>query len=102
LGIIKMVHSIREGAMHKIWLGLAFVVAIAAPAIGQDYHKNFRECAKEIGLYPDTSYTHKLQAEAGGHTLRRWYFRGEAQRMAFEDCLVRRSKLAPQQSAKGK
>ena len=88
--------------MRQILLGLAFVAIIAMPVAAQNYHKNFRECAKEIGLYPDASYTHKLQAEAGGHTLRRWYFRGEAQRMAFEDCLVRRSKLAPQQSAKGK
>jgi hypothetical protein len=91
----------REEEMHKIWFGVAFAALISHPAAAQDYHKNFRECAKEFGLYPDTSYTHKLQADAGGRTLRRWYFRGEAQRLAFEDCLVRRSKLAPQPPAKG-
>jgi hypothetical protein len=87
--------------MHKICFGVAFAALLVHPASAQDYHKNFRECAKEFGLYADTSYTHKLQADAGGRRLRRWYFRGEAQRLAFEDCLVRRSKLAPQPSAKG-
>jgi hypothetical protein len=87
--------------MHKICFGVAFAAFIVHPAAAQEYHKNFRECAKEFGLYPDTSYTHKLQADAGGRTLRRWYFRGEAQRLAFEDCLVRKAKEAPKQSAGG-
>lgn len=87
--------------MHKIWLGLAFAAVIAMPAAAQNYHKNFAECAKEAGLYLDTSYTHKLQADAGGRTLRRWYFRGEPQRMAFENCLVRKAKEAPTPSPKG-
>ena len=86
--------------MRNIWFGMAFAALIAHPAVAQDYHKNFAECAKEFGLYPDTSYTHKLQADAGGRTLRRWYFRGEPQRLAFEDCLVRKAKLAPQPSPK--
>jgi hypothetical protein len=84
--------------MYKIWFGVAFAALIAHPAAAQNYHKNFTECAKELGLYPDTSYTHKLQADAGGRTLRRWYFRGEPQRMAFENCLVRK---ASNPSAKG-
>jgi hypothetical protein len=80
--------------MHKIWFGVAFAALIAHPTAAQNYHKNFAVCAKEFGLYPDTSYTHKLQADAGGQTLRRWYFRSEAQRMAFDDCLVRKAKEA--------
>jgi hypothetical protein len=87
--------------MHKIWFGVAFAALIVHPAAAEDYHKNFRECAKEHSLYPDTSYTHKLQADAGGRTLRRWYFRGEAQRLAFDDCLVRKAKEAPKSSGKG-
>jgi len=87
--------------MHKIWFGVAFAALIAHPATAQNDHKNFAECAKEVGLYLDTSYTHKLQADAGGRTLRRWYFRGEPQRMAFENCLLRKAKETPKPSAKG-
>ncbi len=54
--------------MHKIWFGVAFAALIAHPAAAQNDHKNFAECAKEVGLYLDTSYTHKLQADAGGRT----------------------------------
>ncbi len=87
--------------MRKIGLGLAFAAIIAIPASAQDYRKNFNECAREVGLYLDNSYTHKLQPEAGGRVLRRWYFRGEPQRMAFENCLVQKARLAPKPSAKG-
>jgi hypothetical protein len=87
--------------MRKIWFALAVAAIITTPAPAQDYHKNFAECAKEFGLYADTSYTHKLQPDAGGRTLRRWYFRSEAQRMAFENCLIQKASLAPKSSAKG-
>ena len=40
--------------MHKIWIGLAFAVLVAAPAPAQDYQKNFIECVKELGLEYDT------------------------------------------------
>jgi len=87
--------------MHKIWFGLAFAAIVAEPAPAQDYHKNFRECAKEIGLRPDNAYTHKLSHDAGGRVLRRWYPHGEVQRMAFYDCLSRTANLAPKPSATG-
>ncbi len=77
--------------MYKIWFGLAFAAIVVNPASAQDYRKNFNECVKELGLYHDNSYTHKLQPEVGGRTLHRWYFHGEAQRMAFDSCLVRRA-----------
>src|SRR5260370_41672316 len=52
-------HFDREGAMQKVWFGLAFTAAaiIANPAPAQDYHRNFAECAKELGLDPDAGYT---------------------------------------------
>ena len=78
--------------MYKILFGLAFAAVIAKPALAQDYRKNFVECARELGLYHDKSYTHKLQADASGRTLHRWFFQSEAQRMAFDSCLVRRAK----------
>lgn len=91
--------------MHKTWSGLAFAAVIACPAsaLAQDYHKNFAECAKEVGLFFDPSYTHKLQGggDAGGRVLRRWYFHSEAQQATFNDCLARRASLAPKPSAKG-
>jgi len=87
--------------MRKIWFGLAFAAIVAQPAPAQDYHKNFRECAKEIGLRPDDAYTHKLSYEAGGRVLRRWYPHGEVQRIAFYDCLSRKANLAPKPSATG-
>ena len=43
--------------MHRIWFGLAFAAIIATAAQAQDYHKNFVECAKELGLNPDVGYT---------------------------------------------
>jgi hypothetical protein len=88
--------------MHRIWFGLAFAAIIAAPAPAQDYQKNFVECARELGLDPDVSYTHRLQSDAGGKVLRRWYFRSEAQQAAFNDCVARKANLAPKPSAKGR
>jgi hypothetical protein len=90
-----------EGRMRKILLGLIFTAIIAAPAPAQDYHKNFAECAKEVGLFFDPSYTHKVQGEAGGGVLRRWRFHSEAQQALFNDCLARKASLAPKPSAKG-
>jgi hypothetical protein len=92
----------REGAMQKVWFGLAFAAIIANPAPAQEYHRNFVECAKELGLYPDASYTHRLQSDAGGRVLRRWYFRSEAQQATFNDCVARKASLAPKPSAKGR
>src|SRR5258708_31358806 len=85
-------HFDREGAMQKVWFGLAFTAAaiIANPAPAQDYHRNFVECAKELGLDPDAGYTHKLQ---DGTTLRRWYFRSEAQQATFNDCVARKARF---------
>jgi hypothetical protein len=86
--------------MYKILFGLALAVVITRPAPAQDYRKNFDECAKELGLFLDPSYTHKLQPDAGGRVLRRWYLHSEAQQAAFNDCLARKAKLAPKPSAK--
>jgi len=36
--------------MYKIWFGLAFAAIVVNPASAQDYHKNFAECVKELGL----------------------------------------------------
>jgi len=87
--------------MHKIWFALAFAAIMVNPASAQDYRKNFAECVKELGLEPDVGYTHKLQPEAGGHVLRRWYFRSDAQAAVFNDCVARKASLAPKPSAKG-
>lgn len=87
--------------MRKILSVLAFAAIIAKPALAQDYHKNFAECAKELGLNPDVSYTHKLQSDVGGRVLRRWYLHNEAQQMVFNDCVARKASLAPKPSAKG-
>jgi len=88
--------------MRKIWFGLAFAAIIVNPASAQDYHKNFAECAKEVGLFFDPSYTHKLQSGGdGGRVLRRWYFHSEAQQATFNDCLARKASLAAKPSPKG-
>ena len=90
--------------MRRIWFGLVFAAMTAYPASApaQDYHKNFAECAKEVGLFFDPSYTHKLQGggDAGGRVLRRWYFHSEAQQATFNDCLARKASLATKPSAK--
>ena len=87
--------------MHKIWLGVAFAAFIAHPAAAQDYRKNFHECAKEIGLNLDVSYTHRLQPDAGGRVARRYRANGQAQQTAFHDCLARKANAASKPSAKG-
>jgi len=86
--------------MHKTWFALAFVAVVVNPASAQDYHKNFAECVKELGLEPDVGYTHKLGPEAGNRTLRRWYFRSEAQAAVFNDCVARKASLATKPAAK--
>ena len=85
--------------MYKILFGLAF--AAVKPALAQDYRKNFNECAKELGLFLDPSYTHSLQPDAGGRVLRRWYLHSEAQQAAFDDCVARKAALVSKPSAKG-
>jgi hypothetical protein len=77
--------------MRKVWFGMAFVaVMIAQPALAQEYKKNFRECAKANGLH---------LAPTNGR-LHRWRYYGEAQHMAFMDCVTRKANLAPASSAK--
>jgi hypothetical protein len=86
--------------MCKIWLGLAFAAIVVNPASAQDYHRNFAECVKELGLQPDPSYGHKIQSE-GGRVLRRWYFHSEAQAAVFNDCVARKASLAAKAGTKG-
>jgi len=77
--------------MRKISIGLACVAVIAAqPAFAQGHKQNFVECAKAIGLNP----------VAGTSRPRKWYYRGEAQHMAFMDCVTRKANPAPASSAK--
>jgi hypothetical protein len=97
---MALVHFDREGAMSKIWFVLAFSAIVVNSASAQDYRKNFAECVRELGLEPDAGYTHKLQREAGGRELRRWYFRSEAQSAVFNDCVARKARLAPRPSAR--
>jgi hypothetical protein len=87
--------------MHKIWIGLAFAVLVAAPAPAQDYQKNFAECVKELGLQPDIGYTQRLQSDTGGRVVRRWFLHNEAQQAVFNDCVARKASLAPKPSGKG-
>jgi hypothetical protein len=96
MDIMAMVFTERK--MPRILLGLIFAAVIAMPAPAQNYHKNFRECAKEFGLNPDPSYTHRVQTEAGSRVLLRWRAHGQAQQMAFYDCLSRKAS-APKPSA---
>jgi hypothetical protein len=79
--------------MHTILTGLAFALLIVMPASAQDYKKNWVECARELGLTPDPSYTHRVQPEAGGHLLRRWYLHSEAQQAALDGCVARKASL---------
>ena len=39
--------------MYKILFGLAFAAIVVNPASAQNYHKNWVECAKELGWQPD-------------------------------------------------
>jgi hypothetical protein len=83
--------------MYKICFAGAFAAMVIGPASAQDYRKNFNECARELGLRLDPSYTHKI--ESTGRTLRRWYFHSEAQAAVFNDCVARKAKNAPKPSA---
>jgi hypothetical protein len=94
-----MVHFDWEGAMYKIFFALAFAAMVIGPASAQNYRKNFNECANELGLRLDPSYTHKI--ESTGRTLRRWYFHSEAQAAVFNDCVARKASLAAKPVAKG-
>jgi len=87
--------------MHKIWLGLVFAALIATPAPAQDHRRNFVECMGELGLHPDLRSDQKLQPEAGGRVLRRWYFQSEAQQAVFNDCVARKASLVGRPTAKG-
>jgi hypothetical protein len=77
--------------MYKILVGLTFAAIVAAPALAQDYRKNFHACAKEIGMRRDTAYTHKLQ---DGRVAVRYRANGQAQQTAFHDCLARKASSA--------
>ena len=44
--------------MRKFWFGLAFAAMLISPASAQDYHRNWVECAKELGWQLD--HTQKL------------------------------------------
>ena len=41
--------------MYKIWFGLVFAAVITTQAPAQDYHRNWVECAKELGWQVDLS-----------------------------------------------
>jgi hypothetical protein len=77
--------------MYKILRGLALAAIIAQPAFAQDYHKNFVECARELGLNPDATSSHKLQS---GRTLQAWQLHSEAQQAVFNECVARKASVA--------
>ncbi len=83
--------------MYKIWFGLAFAAIVVNPASAQDYHKNWVECAKELGWQPDM-LVRKL---SDGRTLQMWTWQNEAQQATFNDCVARKASLASKPSAKG-
>lgn len=85
--------------MHKIIAGMAFAAAIVQPAPAQDYHKNFVECARELGLNPDASASYKLQSDTRGRVLRGWQLHSEAQQAIFNDCVARKASAAARSSA---
>jgi hypothetical protein len=82
--------------MYKIWFGLAFAAMLISPVSAQDYHKNWVECAKELGWQID--HTQKL---SDGRSLQMWMWHNEAQQATFNDCVARKASLAPKPSAKG-
>ena len=83
--------------MYKIWFGLAFAAMVVNPASAQDYHKNWVECAKELGWQQDML----VQKLSGGRTLTMWTWQNEAQQATFNDCVARKAALASKPSAKG-
>jgi hypothetical protein len=82
--------------MDKIWFGLIFAALIAQPASAQDYHKNFVECTKELGMRRDVG----IQRLSDGRVVGRWYFQSEAQQALFSDCVARKASLTSKPSAK--
>ncbi len=82
--------------MYKIWFGLVFAVMVVNPAPAQNYHRNWVECAKELGWQLD--HTQKL---SNGRSLQMWMWQNEAQQATFNDCVARKASLAPKSSAKG-
>jgi len=82
--------------MYKIWFGLAFAAIVVNSAPAQDYHRNWVECAKELGWQID--HTQKL---SDGRSLQMWTWHNEAQQATFNDCVARKASLAAKPSAKG-
>jgi hypothetical protein len=78
--------------MHKIWFGIAFAAAIS-PVSAQDYHRNWVECAKQLGWQPEQS-----QKLNDGRTLTMWRWQNEAQQATFNDCVARKASLASRPS----
>ena len=83
--------------MYKIWFGLVFAAVITTQAPAQDYHRNWVECAKELGWQLD--HTQKL---SNGRSLQMWMWQNEAQQATFNDCVARKASLTSKPSAKGK
>jgi hypothetical protein len=83
--------------MYKILFGLACAAIVVNPASAQNYSKNWIECAKELGWQPDP-LVRKL---SDGRTLTMWKWQSEAQQAVFNDCVLRRARLAPEPSDKG-
>jgi hypothetical protein len=79
----------REEAMQKVLIGLALATIIGTPAAAQNYHKNFAECAKEVGFIPAND-----QKLSDGRTLHHWHFQSQAQQAVFNDCVARKAGLA--------
>jgi len=59
--------------MYKIWFGLAFAAIVVSPASAQDYHKNWIECAKELGwqLHSVNKLSDDVRYKCGGGKTRR-------------------------------
>ena len=83
--------------MYKIWFGLVFAALITTPAPAQDYHRNWVECAKELGWQPDML----IRKLSDGRSLQMWTWQNEAQQATFNDCVARKASLASKPSAKG-
>jgi hypothetical protein len=77
--------------MYKMLSALALAAAVAQPALAQDHRRNFIECARELGLNPDATASHKLQS---GATLRAYQLHSEAQLAVLNECVVRKASLA--------